>query len=424
MGYEHEEHEEYVVEAEDNTLEDVGASGFDDETGPVMSKRQAAPEDGEEQDKPQGSSLLIKKILFFVGFGAFAAISAFFMLASGGKQATHIASSGPSVSKPQAQAKAQPGTSPSFAPAPTQQQPAPFPAPGTNTPNSGRAQQVPSFPQAGALPGMQQTQPQPQQYAPAPPQQQFQQPGQPQQGTRAMNSPMPVPTPGGGPVPGNATAPGVAAQAQQRGTSDPVQTHTSQQQGMAERPQPRAPGASEQIILKKLSELERKMEEGQTACPTDEESGQDAAVDEEQVQAMQAKSEELEQAKQWLVDNNRELREKNSFLRKAEKKHRLRVQKLEAELEKMRKATAQAKPEPAQVDTAKAESTQKANGPALPRGWEIKGMVSNLVSLENRTRQESRLLEVGDEIEGVVIKGINMEKNLVITSNGVAKARF
>lgn len=129
---------------------------------------------------------------------------------------------------------------------------------------------------------------------------------------------------------------------------------------------------------------------------------------------------DLKATQKFLADDNKKLREKNTFLRQSERKYRHMAEELKKKIVKLEAQVAEAKP----VIDEDALLPRSSKGPALPRGWRILGMCPEFVTLENRTLQTSKLLHIGDEIEGVKILGINMAKGLLITDRGVARANL
>lgn len=359
---------------------------------------------------------IVRLAIFVLGFGGFAAGSLFMFFGGMGSPEAAISASSPALSSPQIIPHQAPQ---SVAQAPIPQAAA-FPAaqpPAAIAPHA-QDQGYPGYPY-----------PAPEQPVPAPPAQAYP--------PAAATDPYSTQATAYAPAPG---APGAQAWppavpggnqpfVQQPGpastdvTLDPAQAPLAQEEHAApalpatvSAPAPAvavpAVAAQNEEILQQLREIKEGM---QTTCEPDDEA---AEANPKELQA-------LAEAKDFLLKDNRDLREKNNFLRKEERKYRLMVQELETKLKEAEKAKVAAAKAPKAEKAVTAEAAPaKKTGPALPPGWEIKGMVSNFVSLENKAKLESALLEIGDEIEGVRILGINVEKNLVITSNGVATAKF
>lgn len=410
--------EDFGIEMEADPLADFSGEQetHDREPGPCPFGRRKT--DLIPEKKPR--LRLLRAILFVIGFGTFAAVSAYFFFTSlnpSQSARSRVTDFSPAVSSPQVASR---GTGPQVIPfaagqgpaQPPQTQPMPVPvAPNAPYPPQYQQQPVQSAPPVAA------TAPQGGPYAPQ---------QSPRQVVQAQQPPVPAPV---------ASAPGAQVQPVQQQTAAyavPPQVQASAPQAapvsdaarVAAVPIPSpALAAQNKEILEKLDALTKNL---QTTCESEEEDAAPAAaVDPDALKS-------LEEDRAFLLKSNRDLLTKNSWLRREERKYRLRTKELEAKLKGREKVSKKDRVEakapaaaPVKVDKAEvAPAPIKTGGPALPAGWEIRGLVSNFVSLENKGKQESQLLEVGDEIEGVRILGINVAKNLVITSNGVAEAKF
>lgn len=165
---------------------------------------------------------------------------------------------------------------------------------------------------------------------------------------------------------------------------------------------------------------------GDSCSPREAQAAALTAEQQQAVQNLTAENEKLAQTKEFLVAQNKEFLDKNNFLRKSEKDKRMQVEEQQQQIAALKSQVKELEAknnhpaQQAQVQRPKLSAPDSKLG-ALPEGWRIIGLCPTLVSLENPNKQITVLLEIGEKIEGVEIKGINIADNVVITSNGVAK---
>jgi hypothetical protein len=166
-------------------------------------------------------------------------------------------------------------------------------------------------------------------------------------------------------------------------------------------------GQAEEIVMV----LQNDIQELKESCLTDQKTGTAEET------ALRQEVADLKKTKEFLLQDSKKYRGKNTFLRKLTSKQKDEIAKLKKQLAELKQSA------PKSQAKAEQKPTAKAKGPALPRGWRIIGLCPTLVSLENREKQKSVILEIGDSIEGVKIVGINVSKNAVVTDHGIAKYR-